>query len=489
MYNPTSPYTVYCNSCYRSDSWDPRTYAKEYDFSRSFFEQLQELLLQVPKNALYSTTGAGEMIHSEFTNCCGGLKNCYLCFNCTWLEDCAYSRGLTRSTETLDSYFGSKLDQCYEVVNGQQSGRVTHSKNVIGCVDSHFLLNTSGLTNCFGCVNLRNKSYCFLNEQLSKEEYEERVAPIMGSYQKMREFQAKFDLFASRFPRRSNNNLNVSNSSGDYLSGCKDAQYCFEIKDGENCKWCFASREIKDSYGTVGYGIKSELLLEVTATGFSSRAIGCWACELSQNIEYCVSCFPSNTHLVGCDSMRNAEYCILNKQYSKEEYERLRNHIVSELTRDGIYGLMLPSALTPFGYNETVAQDNFPLTKEKALALGFRWEDDIQETRGKRTIASTDIPDRISDVTDSITKEVLSCIECDRNYRITSQELLFYRKMSLPIPRQCFFCRHRNRIVCRGPYQFWNRECNKCRKGIITNYAPERPETIYCESCYQQEVI
>lgn len=83
---------------------------------------------------------------------------------------------------------------------------------------------------------------------------------------------------------------------------------------------------------------------------------------------------------------------------------------------------------------------------------------------------------------------VLKCVDCDRNYKITEQELLFYRKMILPIPRKCFYCRHKDRIEKRGPYKFWNRNCDKCEKEIITNYSPERPEIVYCEKCYQQEV-
>ena len=67
-------------------------------------------------------------------------------------------------------------------------------------------------------------------------------------------------------------------------------------------------------------------------------------------------------------------------------------------------------------------------------------------------------------------------------------ELSFYKKMIIPIPRKCFFCRHKDRIIRRGPYKFWNRSCAKCQKGINTNYAPDRPEIVYCEDCFKKEV-
>ena len=60
--------------------------------------------------------------------------------------------------------------------------------------------------------------------------------------------------------------------------------------------------------------------------------------------------------------------------------------------------------------------------------------------------------------------------------------------MNIPVPRRCFFCRHHDRITRRGPFKLWKRNCDKCKKEIRTNYAPERPEIVYCEKCYQQEV-
>lgn len=79
-------------------------------------------------------------------------------------------------------------------------------------------------------------------------------------------------------------------------------------------------------------------------------------------------------------------------------------------------------------------------------------------------------------------------MECSRNYRLIARELDFYRKMSIPIPRKCWSCRFMENIRRRGPYKFWKRNCAKCQKEITTNYAPDRLEIVYCESCYQKEV-
>ncbi len=487
IYNPKGSYTVYCSECFNSDKWSANDYALDYNFNLSFHEQLNNLLINTPKHCLGISTGDGPNINSDYVNMASGCKDCYLVFNTSPAEELLYSRGVKNGKFSSDIYFGVSIENCYESINIQESYGTTHSQNIVSCVDSHFILNGRNLVNCFGCVNLNNKSYCILNEQYSKEEYQKQVSEILGSYESLEKFKKVFYEFSLKFPRRENNNIKALNCSGDYIYDSKNVDYSFEVSGGEDSKYIFSSKNIKDSIGTIGFGTKCERLLECVATGYSSNVIGSFWAENSQNIlnsfdiRNCSDC-------IGCDALKNGKYAILNKQYSKEEYEKIREHIVKELTDLGIYGLMMPPELSPFAYNETIGQDNMPLTREEALAQGFRWEDDIQKTEGKETLKREDIPDHIKDVEDSITKEILACKDCNRNYKITEQELLFYKKMNLPIPRMCFYCRHKDRVFRRGPYKFWNRNCAKCDKDIVTNYAPERPEIVYCEKCYQGEV-
>ena len=154
------------------------------------------------------------------------------------------------------------------------------------------------------------------------------------------------------------------------------------------------------------------------------------------------------------------------------------------------FGEFFPSELSPFGYNETQAPEQFPLSKEEALKQGYNWQDNIQRTIGKETLKSEDIPESIDDIKDSILDEILCCIECKRNYKIVPNELIFYRKMKISIPRRCFYCRHDQRVKRRNPFKLWHRKCMKkgCTNEFKTSYAPERPEIVYCEKCYQNEV-
>ncbi|MDQ5922566.1 MAG: hypothetical protein QG644_274 [Patescibacteria group bacterium] len=487
IYHPKSPYTIYCYDCFYSEKWDAKNYALDYDESKPFLDQFKELMLKVPKINTYVSLGGGPNINSDYTNMTSGARNSYLIFNTTVAEDTMYTRGLRNVKDSCDLYFGTNVERCYDSINVQESNGILWSQNVSGCVDSAFILNGRGLINCFGCVNLNNKSYYFLNKQLTPEEYQEKVKEIMGSYEKIEKFKQEFKEFASKFPRRENNNIQTKDSSGDYIFRSKNVKDSFEVANSEYCRYAYSSKEMKDSYGIIGYGVKSEKMLEVVATGFSSNVIGSYGLENSTNILYGFYIRGCN-NCIGCDGLHHADYAILNKTYLREEYERLKNKIIKELTDQDLYGLMIPPQLAPFAYNETIALYESPLEKEEVIKTGWRWEDDVQKTEGQETIKSENITDNIKNINNSIIKEILKCIDCFRNYKITEQEFIFYKKMNIPIPRKCFFCRHKDRIQKRGPYKFWDRKCAKCDKGIVTNYSPERPEIVYCEKCYQQEV-
>jgi len=159
--------------------------------------------------------------------------------------------------------------------------------------------------------------------------------------------------------------------------------------------------------------------------------------------------------------------------------------------------------------------------KQEAQEAGFNWQDFSSATVGKETISANDVPSTIDEVSDEIVKEVLVCEGCDRNFRITPSELAFYRRMHLPLPRKDFECRHKARMNSRNPRKLWHRKCEcagqtshkpsavshkedtavynntsrhfhgdePCPNEFKTSYNPKRKEIVYCEACYQAEVV
>ena len=215
IYNPKSDYLTYCYECYASDSWDPKSYSRDFNFSKSFFEQLNDLLKSVPKQTTFISMSDGPNVNSEYVNMAGGCKNCYLVFNGGIGEDMMYCRGVRNSLQVSDCYFGEYLERCYECVNILKSNGLIFAKNTFDSMDSYFVLNCRNINNCFGCVNLQNKSNFFLNEPLLREEYIKKVNEIIGSYSRMEDFKKTFYEFSSKFPRRENNNFKTINSIGD----------------------------------------------------------------------------------------------------------------------------------------------------------------------------------------------------------------------------------------------------------------------------------
>jgi hypothetical protein len=59
----------------------------------------------------------------------------------------------------------------------------------------------------------------------------------------------------------------------------------------------------------------------------------------------------------------------LNKQYTKEEYNILVPKIIEHMISTGERGEFFPPKYAPFGYNESLANEYFPLRQTEALAL------------------------------------------------------------------------------------------------------------------------
>ena len=262
-----------------------------------------------------------------------------------------------------------------------------------------------------------------------------------------------------------------------------------------NGRYCDFCGDDKDVYDLTVSGELSECYEGIVVDHSQLNRFGIFSpkCQDVAYTQHCHNC----KYVFGCDALRNNNHCILNKQYTKEEYEKLIPKIIKHMDdmpyvdkkgRVYKYGEFFPSELSPFGYNETQAPEQFPLTKEEAMREGYNWQDNTQRTTGKETIKPENISDSIKEISDTILNEVLSCIECKRNYKIVPNELTFYKKMQIPIPRKCFYCRHANRIKRMNPFKLWDRTCDKCGDSIETSYSPDRPEVVYCEKCYQNEV-
>ena len=511
LYHKESPYTVYCYDCWFSDKWDVMSYGQDYDFSISFFAQFQALQKRVPRANLYRDN----FITSDYCNYGLDFKECYLLFGGRGNERVYFGNQVVDSRDSFDIAFSEKVEFSYENFECMRANKLFYSNYSQDCVDSSYLIDCRNCMNCFGCVGLVNKQYCIWNVQYSKEEYQNVLKDInRGSYKSHVENLKKVKELKLKIPHRYARIYKSVNSDGDDLSETRNTHISYSSRQTEDAKFLFYIRShAKDCYDTSFQGWNSELIYEI-AHGFGGSNVAFGMRNIfNQDTRYNEECRDC-TNIFGCEGLRKKQYCILNKQYSKEEYEKLLPKIIKHMNdmpytdkmgRIYKYGEFFPTKLSPFAYNETIAQEYFSLTKDEARKQGYQWKNG-EERNYKIDIENKDIPDDIQYITDNIVNKVIACEhggickdQCTEAFKIIPEEFKFYKQMGLPLPHLCPNCRHYERINSRNPMKLWDRTCmcdknshfhgeEKCTVEFKTTYAPERPEIVYCEKCYQQEI-
>ncbi len=525
VYSEQVPIKVYCNECWWSDKWDALKYGVDFDPSQPFLEQLFDLMHRVPAVSRFGLYAS--LVNSEYTNMVSYLKNCYLITHSDFNEDCAYGSNVTNSKDCMDTYLIDKCESCYEIINCRECYQAFFSIDCSGCHSVFFSRNCIGCSDCFGCTNLRNKKYHIFNQAYTKEEYKKKVNELYPStIQKLKAVDAESNKSQRYYPQKFMHERHNSNVSGDYIYNSKNVKDSFIAAKLQDSKFCMlvtpGEGMASDCYDFTHFGVDSELLYESLMGGRYSRVRFCWFNPGGRDMEYSMWCVDGK-NLFGCVGIKKNQYCILNKSYSKEGFEILRGKIIAQMNekpyvdkKGGVYryGEFFPPEKSPFGYNET-AHIYFPLSKEEIVNRGYNWcEPD------ERAYAITKKGDQIPDsfeFQDSVKDEILGCEhdgKCDHNcslaFRFVPYELGFYKKNKLPLPRLCPNCRHAKRVEKTNSPRFQKRSCmclgkttknnlyaniashfhgeNSCPNEFETSYAPERPEIVYCESCYQSEV-
>ncbi|MEK9147582.1 MAG: zinc-ribbon domain containing protein [Patescibacteria group bacterium] len=331
MYCRDVTFPVYCIKCWYSDKWDAMEYGRDYDFNKPFFEQWSELLNQVPQIALVQK----RTVNSNYVNRETDVKNCYLDVGGHYNEDCAYNTYALRSRNVFDNYWIFNSENCYNSINCVNCYNTNFSQHCLNCIDTFFSYDCRGCSDIIGCVGLRNKKYYIFNKPYYKEEYLEKVKEFdLGSYKNIQELKQKFRKFLLLHPKRFNAIIKSVNCTGNDIENSKNCANCFSVEKVEDSKYMVIAAEIKDSFDCSSIGMSTGLCYEVISSGgkgvyklrFSFDIFEC------MNIEYSYSLLVgSNSNIFGCISLRNKQYCILNKQYTKEEYEELVLKIIKHM--------------------------------------------------------------------------------------------------------------------------------------------------------------
>jgi len=479
MYPPETPYTIYLQSEWYGDQWDPMDYGREFDFNRPFFEQFAELQLKVPRMNLDIVNCE----NSEYCNYCGDDKNCYLDIAGEANEDSYYNLFVKYSKDTADCTFVYNSQYCYESINCHDCYNLKYAQYCNNTSDSMFVYDLVGCKNCLFSFNLRNKEYYIFNEPHTRHEYEKKRDEILnGSFSVLKQALGIWrDHLKEKAIFRDTYQVACEGCMGNDLKNCKNVYFGFNVTNAEDSKYLYDVLDAKDCLD-LNYSLyKPELSFELISTLNMTHSAFNMASHYCHATFYSDQCNHSK-NLFGCDGLMHKEYCILNKQYSKEEYEKLVPKIIEHMKKTGEWGEFFPVRFSPFGYNETVAQEYYPISKEQAHKLGYKWAD--SENVKKYKGASYTIPDNIKDVKDDVCKQVLVCEKSGKPFKVIPQELEYYREHKLPVPHRSPQQRHLDRMAIRTPRLLFDRKCANCQKEIQSTFSPERTEKVFCESCY-----
>ena len=533
MYNPETTYTIVHPDYWWSDAWDPMSYGRDIDFSQDFFIEISEMMKSVPRPSNY-------LVWCENCDYCDNLrasKNCYYAFNGwagpSFFEDSYYTVATGGwSRNVVDTLWTVASENSYEIVH---SDRIHSSYH---CMDSSMLDSCSFCKSCQGCSEctlcewLNNKKYYFKNIQYEKGEYYKQVDMFMQLSPAGK--KKEVNIFSSTIPKRALRNTMTENVFWEYLTASKNAYYCFFGMMLEDVKYAFTAFDVKDSMDCTNYGVQWSLCYETCNVWYAYNVNFSFTCtENCRDLYYCDTCISCQNCFL-CIWLRNKSYCILNKQYTREEYESLVPQIISKMMTDWEWGEFFPASMSPFGYNETVANEYYPMKREEVLGSSplkkgdvtewqrdlvsgeisseqnppdplsqggietetflhwsvFNWSDyEAPFPKVEKIIKASLLPEDITQIPDDILNWAIECEVSWKPFRIISQELEFYRKHGLPIPKKHPDQRHRERMEKRNPRKIFERKCDKCSRDMITTYAPERKDRVYCEECYNREVL
>lgn len=255
-------------------------------------------------------------------------KNLYTCFDCANCTDSLYLYDSYMCANCMDCDYSIESELCYECVDVYKSFNCEYLENCANMRDSSYCYICVDCHDVFGCSNLRNKSFCIFNRQFTEEEYKEKV----------KEFQAlpaekllkMLEDLKQKYPWTQTNERNNENSPyGNYVYFNKNCYSCFDASRNQDCAYLYDSHRNTNSYDFT-YSVEGELCYEAIDSGYLFNCDYLAYSAHCQESAYLFNCANVKNSL-GCVGLTHKEYCILNRQLTKEEYEKLSTEIKLDL--------------------------------------------------------------------------------------------------------------------------------------------------------------
>ena len=493
---PHCPFPVYSVEEWYGDGWSAQNYGKDITFQKTFFAQFQTPLSRVPHWAL-SQWSNNE--NSEYTNHGQGNKSCYLLLTGSLNTQVYYATYVYSSLDCMDCEFIKECELCFECVDIQKCYKLFCSVDCSSCSDSFFLKSCTNCQNCFGSCNLIWKKFHIFNEDVGETKYREFIDSYLSlSAEARKKIKKDVALLWTKSIQSSIHGYSNQSVVWDYIYNSSNVWNSFEIKNAQDIKNCVSLDGASSIYDCI-MSRNSEWNYYSSLVSHYASYVAFWSSVMGEGsrMYYSDSCVGASD-CFACSWFHSHEHhCILNKPYSVQEYESLCGKIIDHMRSTGEWWEFFPYELSPFGYNETVAQEYFPLTESEVKSHGWNWYDEPEKTFEGTSITPLPISqydekkvgyDTAQKNIDTLLAGIVQCEVTGKPFKIIRQELAFYIENSLPIPTKHPDQRHKERMDLRNPRTLYERTCSECMQAITTTYSPDRPERVVCEECYRKLV-
>ncbi len=306
----------------------------------------------------------------------------YFCFNCK---------------DIYDTYFSFDSHSLVECIFVTASHKLVNARYSTGCDNCFFIENCEDCSYCLFSSNLKGEKFFVFNQRVSEEEYFKILSSLVLTDSV--HFETSKERYANYLKTQVYNVNSFTHSeqiSGRFINSSHNVDTSYFSHLTSNSSLIFGGHKLLGSVGLIisGGDVKDSyqsLLIRGPANGVrNSYLCGPNVAEL----DYCIAC-KNSSDLMFCVGLENVKYCIFNQQFSEKDYFTYKKKVKKNFLRDIDWGVQLPSQVSLIGYNESLANLFFPLSKVQANLLGFEWNADLDLVKVDREASSL----RVCDIT------------------------------------------------------------------------------------------
>lgn len=479
VFSPYCPYPVWHYDEWIAHSNPP---SSQYDTSKDFWQQTWEIFSQSP---IPHNVGIWNQ-NAEYADDCWYSKNIYLCHSLFECEDIKYCFRVVWLKNCQFCVFSFESELCVDLIYGFNCYNLQYAIDVKRCKNSAFLFDCQDCEDCFLCWNLRNKRYCILNKQYTKEEYlKEREKYNLNSKQQYKNLK---NIFSQHITKqawwKAIHFEKVENSTGDYLNECKNCESCFYIDKGEDSSFWVRSHGINKGKYFISAFHSENIYYSTLAQDHCYNIAFCSNVVRSKNLEYCMNCFECENCFL-CNGLVQKKYYIFNKQFEKESFEIEKQRIIDDMKQKGVYGQFFPPYFAPTWYNESLSWVYDPLSLQEQKELWYRIEPtEHGEAQNFKSIEQ--LPDILWD--ESVEWGYWDAGE-QRPFQILADDIIFYKKVWVPVNDMFYIRRLKENFTWMfSTYSLRKTQCAWTGKEIFTVLPQKLDGRILSQEAYEKEI-